>query len=102
MARMGIINTVLILVEFMLFTMLAMTIDLELVRLFHPTMMEIGSNLQLQLNVTTHGLVLAQQFQNSDILGNIQNGWTDFLQTGKAGASAIGLVLGYMIRGITR
>jgi len=35
-------------------------------------------------------------------MANVQNGWTDFLKTGKAGALAIGLVLGYMIRGITR
>ena len=48
-----------------------------------------------------HGLILAQ-FQNVDILGNIQMGWADFLQTGKASAAVIGLVLGYMIRGITR
>ncbi|WP_310423870.1 hypothetical protein [Chamaesiphon sp. VAR_48_metabat_135_sub] len=99
---MGTISTVPVLVKFMLFTMLAMTIDLELVQLAHPTMMDIATNLPLQFDIKNHGLVLAQQFQNVDILGNIQNGWTDFLQTGKAGASAIGLVLGYMIRGITR
>jgi hypothetical protein len=80
----------------MLFTMLAMTIDpIQLVPL---AMMELGSKFDL----TTHGLVIAQQFQNVDILGNIQNGWNDFLQTGKAGASVVGLVVGYMIRGITR
>lgn len=55
-----------------------------------------------QLDLTTHGLVLAQQFQNVDILGNIQNGWNDFLQSGKAGTFTIGLVLGYVVRGITR
>jgi hypothetical protein len=47
------------------------------------------------------GLVIAQ-FQSTDILGNMQNGWTDFLQTGKAGALTVGLVMGYMIRGITK
>ena len=62
----------------------------------------IGNDLTLYSHVVTHGLVLAQQFQNVDLMANVQNGWTDFLKTGKAGALAIGLVLGYMIRGITR
>lgn len=57
---------------------------------------------EVHLGVTTHGLILAQQFQNVDIIANLQNGWTDFLQTGKAGALAVGLVIGYTIRGITR
>jgi hypothetical protein len=53
------------------------------------------------INFTTHGLVFAQ-FQNVDILGNMQTGWADFLQSGKAGTFTIGLVLGYVVRGITR
>jgi hypothetical protein len=62
----------------------------------------IGNDLTLNSHVVTHGLVIAQQFQNVDLMANLQNGWMDFLKTGKAGALAIGLVLGYMIRGITR
>jgi hypothetical protein len=62
----------------------------------------IGNDLTLHFPIVTHGLVLAQQFQNVNLMANVQNGWTDFLKTGKAGALAIGLVLGYMIRGITR
>ena len=62
----------------------------------------IGPDLEVNFSIVTHGLVLAQQFQNVDIIANIQNGWGDFLQTGKAGALAVGLVMGYMIRGITR
>jgi hypothetical protein len=77
----------------MLSTLLVMNIEL-----LTPVMMEISTNLDL----TTHGLVLAQQFQNVDILSNIQTGWTDFLQSGKAGTFTIGLVLGYVVRGITR
>lgn len=58
--------------------------------------------LSMPLEPTTiTGLVLAQ-FQNVDILSNIQTGWNDFLQTGKAGALTAGLVMGYMIRGITK
>jgi hypothetical protein len=62
----------------------------------------ISNALTLHSDVVTHGLVIAQQFQNVDLMANVQNGWTDFLKTGKAGALAIGLVLGYIIRGITR
>lgn len=68
----------------MLSTLLSLSIDID------------------RLDLTTHGLVLAEQFQNVDILGNIQNGWNDFLQSGKAGTFTIGLVLGYVVRGITR
>lgn len=86
----------------MLFTTLATTIEIYQIQLVSPLLMEIGTNLHLQFDIATHGLVLAQQFENVDILSNIQNGWTDFLQTGKAGTLAIGLVMGYMVRGITR
>ncbi len=80
----GIIGTIPVPIKFMLSTILFLSIDIN------------------QLDLTTHGLVLAQQFQNVDILGNIQNGWNDFLQSGKAGTFTIGLVLGYVVRGITR
>ena len=85
----------------MLFTLSAMTIAPH-PELFVPTIIDLGANVQIQLGIFTHGLVLAQQFQSTDILGNMQGGWNDFLQTGKAGALAVGLVMGYMIRGITR
>jgi hypothetical protein len=67
-----------------------------------PSAVAIGTDLALHFGVTTHGLVLAQQVQNVDLMANLQNGWTDFLQTGKAGALAVGLVMGYTIRGVTR
>jgi hypothetical protein len=89
----------------MLSNLLVMNIDIHSlaeplfwrIELLTPAMIEIGTN----LDITTHGLFLAQ-FQNVDILGNIQAGWTDFLQSGKAGTFTIGLVLGYVVRGITR
>jgi hypothetical protein len=58
-------------------------------------------NLHFNLDTFSHGLVLAEQFQNVDIMSNMQTGWTDFLHSGKAGALAIGVVMGYMVRGIT-
>lgn len=54
------------------------------------------------IGADTHGIILAAQFQNVDIIANMQSGWTDFLHTGKAGALAVGLIMGYTIRGITR
>ena len=86
----------------MLLTILVLSIDTTPMQSVSPLLMEINTYLYVQFEPVTQGLVLAQQFQNTDILGNIQSGWTDFLQTGKAGTLAIGLVLGYMIRGITR
>lgn len=85
----------------MLSQILAMTILQGRIELLLP-LMTIGTNLQVQFELTTHGLILAEQFQNVDLMGNMQTGWADFLQTGKAGVLAIGLVIGYMIRGITR
>jgi hypothetical protein len=70
-------------------------------QLVAPLAIEIATNLHINLDTFSHGLVLAEQFQNVDIMSNMQNGWTDFLHTGKAGALAIGVVMGYMIRGIT-
>ena len=81
----------------MLSTLLVININIHSIELLTPAIIEIGTN----LDITTHGLVLAQ-FQNVDILGNMQAGWTDFLQSGKAGTFTIGLVLGYVVRGITR
>jgi hypothetical protein len=85
----------------MLFNLLTTTIDTNAIDLLLP-LTTISTHLQAQFELTNHGLVLAQQFQNTDLMGNMQTGWTDFLQSGKAGVLAIGLVVGYMVRGITR
>jgi hypothetical protein len=61
-----------------------------------------SSIVDFQFTISTHGLMLAQQFENIDLVANLQIAWADFLQTGKAGALTIGLVFGYIIRGVTR
>ena len=81
--------------------MSVMAIVTDLIQLFPALSLELGTNLDLHSPLSNHGLILAQ-IPNTDILGNIQAGWTDFIQTGKAGASVVGLVLGYMIRGMTK
>lgn len=78
-----------------------MPIEIASMQLVAPMAIEFGTNLAHNLDLFSHGLVIADQFQNVDILGNIQGGWNDFLHTGKAGAMAVGLVLGYMVRGVT-
>ncbi len=82
----------------MSFTILTMTVST------HEWLaaISIGRDLAVHFDPIAHGLLLAEQFQSTDVMGNIQNGWKDFLQTGKAGALAVGLVMGYTIRGITR
>jgi hypothetical protein len=62
----------------------------------------VATDLAVKSDLATHGLFLAQQFQNTDLIANLQTGWADFLQSGKAGALAVGLVIGYTLRGITR
>lgn len=44
--------------------------------------------------------VLAQQF-DQDVLGDMGNAWNTFVQSGQIWALIIGLVLGYLIRGLT-
>jgi hypothetical protein len=93
----------------MLSTILALPISIESIQLMSPiaveslaySLPEVIATLQIDLDVFSRGLVLAEQFQSVDILGNIQTGWADFLHTGKAGAMAVGLAIGYMVRGIT-
>lgn len=45
--------------------------------------------------------ILAQQISNSDILGDFQKAFNNFIQSGQASALLIGLILGYVIRGLT-
>ena len=84
----------------MLLSTFAIAIDVTMIGSFSPMMMN-GTHLHNYFELGTHGLILAQQLQNVDLMANVHNGLTDFLKTGKAGALAIGLVMGYTIRGVT-
>jgi hypothetical protein len=79
-----------------------MTIDSTLTQLIVPVAHAVTNNLSLPIDALSHSTILAQQFQNVDLIANMQSGWDDFLKTGKAGALVIGLVMGYLIRGITK
>jgi hypothetical protein len=82
--------------------MTAIAIFTDAIQLLPNLPWELGQNIDLNSTLSTHGLVIMAEIPNVDILTNMQTGWTDFIQSGKAGASVIGLVAGYMIRGITK
>ena len=45
---------------------------------------------------------VAPEYLQTDILASIQQAFEGFLKSGQAGAATIGLVAGYVIRGITK
>jgi hypothetical protein len=45
--------------------------------------------------------VIAQSVTDTDLLGNIQKSFGNFVQTGQAWALLIGVVIGYIIRNLT-
>ncbi len=44
--------------------------------------------------------VVAQQF-DQDILGDLVNAWNNFVQSGQIWALIIGIIIGYLVRGLT-
>jgi hypothetical protein len=74
----------------------------DLISLVSSSSSFLSDGLNWQQNLLDRGILFAYVFENVDIMGNIQTTWNDFLHTGKAGAMAVGLVMGYVIRGITR
>ncbi|MEQ8960385.1 MAG: hypothetical protein RLP02_21085 [Coleofasciculus sp. C2-GNP5-27] len=49
----------------------------------------------------TDGLVFAQQFEDPDVLGQIQQAFNNFIESGQVWAFLIGLVIGYIFRGMS-
>lgn len=49
---------------------------------------------------TPGSMVLAQQF-DQDILGDMGNLWNIFIESGQVWALIIGIVIGYLVRGLT-
>jgi hypothetical protein len=61
------------------------------------------SHLHLHLGLISDILVAqSTTVTSTDLLDNIQKAFNNFLSSGQAGALTIGLVFGYMIRGITK
>ena len=66
-----------------------------------PNIMDGQENLQTLWSLHIDSTILAQQISNSDLLGDLQKAFNNFIQSGQAWALLIGLILGYMIRGLT-
>lgn len=47
------------------------------------------------------GLVLAQQVEDPDVLGQMQQAFNNFIESGQVWAFLIGLVIGYIFRGMS-
>ena len=52
---------------------------------------------QLPVDLT----MLAQTINDPDVLGQMQRAWNNFVLTGQVWALLIGLVIGYILRGLT-
>jgi len=51
--------------------------------------------------LSTDWLVLAQSVEDPEVLTRIQSAWNNFISTGQVWALLIGLIIGYLFRGIT-
>ncbi|MEQ9552590.1 MAG: hypothetical protein RIM23_23615 [Coleofasciculus sp. G3-WIS-01] len=49
----------------------------------------------------TDGLVLAQQVEDPDVLGQMQGAFNNFIESGQVWAFLIGLIIGYIFRGMS-
>jgi hypothetical protein len=47
------------------------------------------------------GTILAQRIEDPDILGQIQDAWNNFIESGQVWAMVIGAFFGYMFKGFT-
>jgi len=54
-----------------------------------------------QFDLPTDHLVLAQQIRQTDLVGDVQKAFDNFVKTGQAWAFLIGLVFGYLIKTFT-
>jgi len=55
----------------------------------------------LSSHVNVDWLVLAQNVQEPDILGQMQNTWNNFVKSGQIWAFLIGICIGYFLRNFT-
>lgn len=55
----------------------------------------------LHWHVSDDWLVLAQQFKQTDITGDVGKAWNHFVRTGQIWAFLIGIVAGYMVKTFT-
>jgi len=51
---------------------------------------------------SAHGTVLAQDLSRFDIIGDLTKAFNNFIQSGQVWALLIGLVVGYLLKSITK
>ena len=56
---------------------------------------------QMAWNLPVDLTLIAQIIQDSDLLGNVQKSFSNFIESGQVWALLIGLIIGYMVRGLT-
>ncbi|HBE19521.1 MAG TPA: hypothetical protein DEA78_17170, partial [Cyanobacteria bacterium UBA11159] len=56
---------------------------------------------ELNSQISIDWLVLAQNVTDPDVLGQMQRAFNNFIQSGQVWAFGIGLVVGYVFRGMT-
>jgi len=54
-----------------------------------------------QIDLSTDHLVLAQQFKQTDLWGDVTRAFDNFVKTGQAWAFVGGLFLGYLLKAFT-
>ena len=53
-------------------------------------------------NIDFHGLtVLAQTFDDVDVIADMEEAWANFVETGQCWALLIGVIVGYGFKGLT-
>ena len=65
-----------------------------------------SQHLQISLDFYHHSLsslvtILAQVIEDPDIIGQMQDAWNNFIETGQVWALLIGVFFGYMFKGLT-
>ncbi|MDH6060379.1 hypothetical protein NWP17_07995 [Chrysosporum bergii ANA360D] len=56
---------------------------------------------QLVWHLPINLMMLAQIIKDPDVLGQMQQAWNNFVQTGQVWALLIGLIMGYIFRSLT-
>lgn len=56
---------------------------------------------QLVWHLPVNLTMLAQNINDPDVLGQMQQTWNNFVQTGQVWALLVGLIIGYVLRGLT-
>lgn len=74
--------------------------------LTHWTFIPWGDILQvtdghLHSHILDQSMVLAQQFKETNITGDVSKAWNHFVKTGQVWAFVIGVVSGYMVKTFT-